>query len=290
MVDPLTTICRSREPFHLGAWGPFLKRPKLFEPEKPFQKPRNLLCKDLFMSTDFASKESLHLGNVSNLRIFLFFQLRTFKVGFSGPKTFRDFRETGLWSPHPMMASTHRVLITGASGLLGRSIFKTFSGSDQWEVLGLAHSRASGALRKVNLLDFDEAKRVVEEFRPDVLIHSAAERRPDVAENDQETSTKMNVGVSEILASAVNELNKDLPKAEHYMLYISSCYVFDGKSPPYKPTDKPNPLNKYGKTKLQGEQVVISCLPAAGVLRVPILYGCVEYLQESSVTGKNINS
>ena len=188
------------------------------------------------------------------------------------------------------MASKRRVLITGASGLLGRSIFKTFSGSDQWEVLGLAHSRASGALRKVNLLDFDEAKRVVEEFRPDVLIHSAAERRPDVVENDQETSTKMNVGVSEILASAVNELNKDLPKAEHYMLYISTDYVFDGKSPPYKPTDKPNPLNKYGKAKLQGEQVVLSCLPAAGILRVPILYGCVEYLQESAVTGKNINS
>ena len=49
------------------------------------------------MSTGFAFKQSLHLHSVSNLRIFLVFQLRPFKVGFSGPKTFRGFRETGHW-------------------------------------------------------------------------------------------------------------------------------------------------------------------------------------------------
>ena len=47
------------------------------------------------MSKGFAFKQSLQLCNVSNVRIFLVFQLRTFKVGFSGPKTFRGFRETG---------------------------------------------------------------------------------------------------------------------------------------------------------------------------------------------------
>ena len=70
---------------------------KRFGPEKPFQKPWSLLCRELFMSTDFAFKESLHLCSVLNLRIFLVFQLRTFQIGFSGPKTFRVFRETGRW-------------------------------------------------------------------------------------------------------------------------------------------------------------------------------------------------
>ena len=50
------------------------------------------------MSTGFAVIQSLHLCNVSNLRICFDFQLRTFKVGFSGPKTFRAFRETGPWT------------------------------------------------------------------------------------------------------------------------------------------------------------------------------------------------
>ena len=47
------------------------------------------------MSTGFAFKQRSHLRSVSNLRIVLVFQLRTFKVGFSGPKTFRGFGETG---------------------------------------------------------------------------------------------------------------------------------------------------------------------------------------------------
>jgi S-adenosylmethionine synthetase len=41
------------------------------------------------------------------------------------------------------------------------------------------------------------------------------------------------------------------------MIYISTDYVFDGTNPPYSETDIPNPLNRYGKTKLQGEQVTL---------------------------------
>lgn len=40
------------------------------------------------------------------------------------------------------------------------------------------------------------------------------------------------------------------------MLYISTDYVFDGTKPPYQPGDEPNPLNKYGISKLEGENIV----------------------------------
>ena len=45
------------------------------------------------------------------------------------------------------------------------------------------------------------------------------------------------------------------------MLYISTDYVFDGTKPPYTETDTPNPLNIYGKTKLQGEEVTLESCP-----------------------------
>lgn len=183
------------------------------------------------------------------------------------------------------MAAKPRVLITGASGLLGRAIMKQFSNSDKWDVLGLAHSRATGVLKKVDLLDFDETKRVVKNFKPHILIHAAAERRPDVVENDEETCMKLNVGVTKTLASAINELNSDAGAPEHFMLYISTDYVFDGSSPPYKPHDEANPLNKYGKSKLAGEQVMQAYNSDGGILRVPILYGKVESIKESAVTG-----
>ena len=66
------------------------------------------------------------------------------------------------------------------------------------------------------------------------------------------------------------------------LLYISTDYVFDGTSPPYGEDDKPCPVNAYGELKLHGETKAL----ASGhlVLRIPILYGQVEYLAESAVT------
>ena len=172
-----------------------------------------------------------------------------------------------------------KVLITGASGLLGRALLKEFTRfSDSWETLGLAFSRAGGDLRRVDLKNKDEVNTVVEEFQPNLIIHSAAERRPDVVEKNEDETTKLNVTATRIIAEAAT-------KANAFMLYISTDYVFDGTSPPYKTTDKPNPLNRYGQSKLDGENATLEFLPRCGVLRVPILYGPVEHLHESAVTG-----
>ena len=172
-----------------------------------------------------------------------------------------------------------KVLVTGASGLLGRAILKEFTQcGDVWEVLGLAYSRAKGNLKKVDLRNKDEVESVIEEFKPSLVIHSAAERRPDIVEKSEEETKMLNVTATRTIAEAS-------AKADAFFLYISTDYVFDGTSPPYKPTDKPNPLNKYGQSKLDGENVTLEFLPRSGVLRVPILYGPVEYIHESAVTG-----
>ena len=58
-----------------------------------------------------------------------------------------------------------RVLITGASGLLGRALYREFRRSGDWEVLGLAFSRAGGELKPVDLKDRDAVTKVVTEFK-----------------------------------------------------------------------------------------------------------------------------
>ncbi|KAH8556248.1 hypothetical protein BGW37DRAFT_536232 [Umbelopsis sp. PMI_123] len=155
-----------------------------------------------------------------------------------------------------------RVLITGASGLL---------------VIGTAHSRAKGDLYKLDLTLESNVKEFVVAHKPDVIIHCAAERRPDVAEKDPVGTEFLNVQVPKDLAT--------ISKANGiFLIYISTDYVFDGKQPPYDAlTGKPNPLNLYGKTKLAGEKAIQEVYPEAVILRVPILYGKTEYNGESAV-------
>ncbi len=172
-----------------------------------------------------------------------------------------------------------RVIVTGASGLLGRAILKQFQEKGQWEALGLAFSRVGPDLQKIDLRNKEEVSSLVASFKPDVIIHAAAERRPDFVEKQEGATAALNVLATSYLAEAA-------ATAKAFMLYISTDYVFDGTKPPYKPNDTPNPLNKYGQSKLDGEKATLEHCPNGGVLRVPVLYGPVEHLHESVVTGK----
>lgn len=168
-----------------------------------------------------------------------------------------------------------KVLVTGASGLLGRAVLQTFTKAG-WDVLGLAYSRAREGLRKVDLCDPKQVENVLDEFQPQVVIHSAAERRPDVVEKKSDSALALNVSATESLATLCAQ-------RKIYVLYISSDAVFDGKAPPYKPHSATNPLSIYGQSKRDGEIAVLKH-SGMGVLRVPVLYGMVEDLSESSVT------
>lgn len=168
------------------------------------------------------------------------------------------------------------VLITGASGLLGRPLVKVFQAAS-WNVTGLAHSRASGELLSVDLTDAQLTEKIVKEKKPHVIVHSAAQRFPDKVEKDYDASYALNVTASKNLAALADAVGAAF-------IFISTDYVFDGRDPPYSESAKPNPLNKYGTTKAEAERAVLSAKPDAIVLRVPVLYGGEEYVAESAVS------
>jgi len=95
-----------------------------------------------------------------------------------------------------------RVIITGASGVLGSAVRKAFleASNRRFEVLALAHSRSGEGLVKVDLTDKDITARTFQEFKPDWVIHCAAERRPDIAERDPEGARILNAEVPAHLA------------------------------------------------------------------------------------------
>ena len=152
-----------------------------------------------------------------------------------------------------------------------------FSQNYDGEHYGTGYSRAKDPIVKLNLLDEDEVDAFFEQECPKYVIHSAAERRPDVSEKDPDGTWSLNVNSTQHLARLCKKYGS-------WLLYLSTDYVFDGTSPPYQPGDTPNPLNLYGKSKLAGEEAIQEIFDNCCILRVPILYGEVEALEESAVT------
>jgi len=169
-----------------------------------------------------------------------------------------------------------KILITGATGLLGRAVYNQLNSNKEIEATGIGFSRAELPLIKLNLRDNKKVSLFLEEKKPDLIIHCAAERRPDVSEADPSASEQLNIEVTRNLANISEKLGCS-------MIYISTDYVFDGSNPPYYADSETNPLNFYGKTKLAGEKAVTNNLKNFTILRVPILYGSELYPGESSI-------
>ncbi len=133
-----------------------------------------------------------------------------------------------------------KVFLTGASGILGSDILSQLQ-QDNHEVLGFN----SAAIEISNLAD---VTRKVNDFRPDVVIHSAAMTNVDLCEDDKAAAVRTNVIGSQNLAQAAAQ-------AGARIVYISSCGVYgNGKTEPYNELDATGPLNYHHYTKLEGEK------------------------------------
>ena len=172
------------------------------------------------------------------------------------------------------------VLITGASGLLGRATVAAFCANPAvWSrVVAASHTRsAEGENVRLDLLDGASVRALIASLRPALVVHAAAERRPDVCERDAAASETLNV-------EAVWILGRACASAGAAFLCISTDYLFDGTKAPYDEDAPVCPLNAYGRQKARGEWAARAAHEGACVLRVPVLYGPTADLRESAVT------
>jgi len=163
-----------------------------------------------------------------------------------------------------------RILITGCNGLLGQKLVQVFAKSN--EILGIDRDERP----LLNGLDFEyrmcditqgrKVKALVREFKPDVIIHTAAYTDVDRSEVEKELCWKVNALGTENLAHAAF-----LQRAK--LIYISTDYVFDGKKGYYTEDDRPDPINYYGKSKLAGENAIRSIGVDYFIARTAVLYG-----------------
>lgn len=150
-----------------------------------------------------------------------------------------------------------RILITGGQGQLGRALQPALA---QHEVLALGH-------RELDVCDAARVRRMIAALRPALVIHAAAWTDTRGCEADPQRALRINGQGTRQVAEACASIGAAL-------LYVSSNEVFDGeKSQPYREDDPPNPINSYGRSKLEGERWVQSLLSRYYIVRTAWLYG-----------------
>ena len=168
-------------------------------------------------------------------------------------------------------------MITGASGILGRAVHQEFK-KYPYEIQAISNSRPNDERISLDLCKPKALDEALNDLHPNVIIHCAAERRPDVAEKDPDGSWHLNVKVPEQLAKWAKENGT-------WLIYISTDYVFWGDQAPYQVDAVTKPINLYGESKLAGEKAVLGQSADFAVLRVPVLYTTSpEYLSEDPVS------
>ncbi len=150
-----------------------------------------------------------------------------------------------------------KIALTGAGGMLGRDIVRVFG---DVELIALTSA-------VLDVTSRDAVITVMKDIRPDVIIHAAAYTDVDLAESEPEKAYLVNGTGTRNMAMASDELRCPI-------VYISSDYVFDGtKKGPYHEWDPTCPVNRYGLSKLMGEQFVTSLTNRYFIVRTSWLYG-----------------
>ena len=136
-----------------------------------------------------------------------------------------------------------RILVTGVGGQLGTDVVKELERQNH-QVFGVGH-------KELDITNEPKVKELLNEIKPEAVIHCAAYTAVDAAEEDTEAAYKVNVLGTRYLAQGCQQHNAKL-------IYISTDYVFSGTGDqPWEVTDTLAPCNQYGKTKMLGENEVM---------------------------------
>jgi len=149
-----------------------------------------------------------------------------------------------------------RILITGASGMLGRDVQDVIGA---WPFTALSRSQ-------LDILDLDAVGRAISGH--DVVINCAAYTAVDDAETNEAEAFAVNAEGAHNLALAARE-------AGAVLIHVSTDYVFNGQAnAPYGEDDERDPLGAYGRTKAAGEELILEAHPAGSVIvRTAWLFG-----------------
>ncbi|WP_375585448.1 SDR family oxidoreductase [Cyclobacterium xiamenense] len=184
---------------------------------------------------------------------------------------------------HILKSERPKVLITGANGLLGQKIVKKILIDGKYDPIatGRGSCRLPGEWGGYDFeqMDITKEKEVMDVFRiysPEFVIHAASMTDVDRCEVNRHACFEQNV------TGTQNILNASKACKAH-LIFISTDFIFDGKNGPYDEEDQPNPVNYYGKTKLETENLVRKYPFDWTIVRTNLVYGTAHDMSRSNI-------
>jgi len=180
------------------------------------------------------------------------------------------------------------ILLFGCNGLLGQNILQSAPGRFSLVCSGIEDgpvSKGNNKYIRADITSKQQIKELIDVTAPDRIINCAAMTNVDLCETEKEMCRIVNRDAVGWMAEP------GIP-----MLHLSTDYVFDGNSGPYKENDATNPLGYYGRTKLESESLVLNQSGKSIIVRTMLLWGkgrglktsFVEFVKSSLEKGKDI--
>ena len=170
-----------------------------------------------------------------------------------------------------------KVLVTGATGFLGRSLMSQAHAADRIGCGRQASTDFGLNYLQIDLTDGTSLRRAFDSVRPDWVVHTAALTAVDRCETEQGEAQRINLDMVSHVLDACATVGAG-------MVHLSTDYVFDGRNGPYDESDPTNPLSYYGQIKLESEHLVMNAGVPGIVLRTLWLYGYIPHTRPNLVT------
>jgi dTDP-4-dehydrorhamnose reductase len=155
-----------------------------------------------------------------------------------------------------------KVLITGASGLLGSNLMRDLAAD--FELHGWANLNAKPPVRSIDLLNSPRVQSELIQLKPDAIVHCAALTKVDTCEANPTLASKINVEATATLA-------KYCETQKCKLIFISTDAVYNGNARgPHFENETLVPSNHYARTKCEAEQVVRESVKNHVIARVNI--------------------
>ena len=150
-----------------------------------------------------------------------------------------------------------RIVFTGITGLLGGYFLK--SKDSTFEVIGVSRE-------DFDIKDTVKVGDFIKKVNPKIIIHAASAGNVDYCEKNPEEAYRVNVKGTQNIIDGAKKVNAKV-------IFLSSNAIYDGNNPPYDEKSKHNPIDVYGKTKVEGEQLIIKSNLNYCILRLITMYG-----------------